>query len=78
MGQTRTQIRIERDVLVPSGNLQLEGELNIPAGASGVVLFAHGSGSSRHSPRNTFVRRAWNVGGGGAIGSRMVQETLSI
>lgn len=57
MGQTRTEIRIERDVLIPSGNLQLEGELNIPAGASGVVLFAHGSGSSRHSPRNKYVAR---------------------
>ncbi len=33
----------------------LEGELHIPPGARGIVLFAHGSGSSRHSPRNQFV-----------------------
>lgn len=33
----------------------LEGELSIPAGATAVVLFAHGSGSSRHSPRNRYV-----------------------
>ena len=33
----------------------LEGELAVPEGASGVVVFAHGSGSSRHSPRNNFV-----------------------
>lgn len=36
----------------------LKGELHIPAGLSGAVLFAHGSGSSRSSPRNRFVARA--------------------
>jgi len=35
----------------------LEGELQVPVGATGVVLFAHGSGSSRHSSRNQFVAR---------------------
>jgi putative phosphoribosyl transferase len=43
------------DVHIRSGNVNLEGNLTIPAGAKGVVLFAHGSGSSRHSPRNQFV-----------------------
>ena len=33
----------------------MDGNLNIPEGASGIVLFAHGSGSSRHSPRNQYV-----------------------
>jgi putative phosphoribosyl transferase len=42
---------------IPSGQVVLEGELSIPAGALGVVLFAHGSGSSRHSTRNQFVAR---------------------
>lgn len=45
----------ERFVRITSGNAELEGDLSIPEGASGVVLFAHGSGSSRHSPRNRFV-----------------------
>jgi putative phosphoribosyl transferase len=40
---------------IPSGPVALEGDLQIPEGARGVVLFAHGSGSSRHSPRNRFV-----------------------
>src|SRR5437764_10613349 len=41
---------------VPVGNnITLEGNLNIPENPRGVVLFAHGSGSSRHSPRNQFV-----------------------
>jgi len=42
-------------VHIPADSVRLEGELIIPERASGVVLFAHGSGSSRHSPRNTRV-----------------------
>jgi len=42
-------------VRVPSGAVLLEGALRVPPGARGVVLFAHGSGSGRHSPRNRFV-----------------------
>lgn len=41
----------------------LEGALRIPEGATGIVLFAHGSGSSRHSPRNRHVAQALNEGG---------------
>ena len=41
----------------------LEGELNVPAAATGVVIFAHGSGSSRHSPRNRYVAGVLNEGG---------------
>ena len=44
-----------RDVSVPAGRLSLPGDLNVPAPCRGVVVFAHGSGSSRHSPRNTAV-----------------------
>jgi dienelactone hydrolase len=39
----------------PTAGTELEGDLILPAGAHGVVLFAHGSGSSRHSPRNRLV-----------------------
>jgi len=42
-------------VHVTAGPITLEGNLAIPDGAHGIVLFAHGSGSSRHSPRNRFV-----------------------
>src|SRR5947199_9899585 len=41
----------------------LSGNLNIPEGAAALVLFAHGSGSGRHSPRNQFVARALNDAG---------------
>jgi len=42
-------------VQIPTGLAELEGELILPSAATGVVLFAHGSGSSRFSPRNTYV-----------------------
>ena len=45
----------ELPVSVASGKVALEGALELPAGCIGVVLFAHGSGSSRHSPRNNYV-----------------------
>jgi putative phosphoribosyl transferase len=45
----------ERVVRVAAGGVELEGNLVVPGDARGVVLFAHGSGSSRHSSRNRFV-----------------------
>jgi putative phosphoribosyl transferase len=45
----------ERLVQIPTGQVRLEGLLGLPEEARGIVLFAHGSGSSRHSPRNRFV-----------------------
>jgi dienelactone hydrolase len=53
--RTIEQNQIERVVRIPANGIQLEGALVIPRAAKGVVLFAHGSGSSRHSPRNNFV-----------------------
>jgi len=45
----------DADVDLDAGDVVLPGHLTVPAGASGLVLFAHGSGSSRHSPRNQHV-----------------------
>lgn len=45
----------ERLISITHGEVTLEGSLGIPQGATGIVLFAHGSGSSRHSPRNNYV-----------------------
>jgi putative phosphoribosyl transferase len=50
----------ERLVRIAAGRATLEGDLNIPQGARGIVLFAHGSGSSRHSPRNRHVAQQLN------------------
>jgi dienelactone hydrolase len=52
-----------RPIAIQSGAVRLAGDLTIPQGAAGVVLFAHGSGSSRHSPRNRFVSKGLNEGG---------------
>jgi dienelactone hydrolase len=43
--------------LIPAGGATLAGDLTIPVGARAIVLFAHGTGSSRHSPRNQMVAR---------------------
>ena len=43
------------EIRIPAGPVMLEGELSVPPEAKGLVFFAHGSGSSRHSPRNQFV-----------------------
>jgi pimeloyl-ACP methyl ester carboxylesterase len=45
----------ERAVSVRAANVQVQGDLRIPSAAEGIVVFAHGSGSGRHSPRNQFV-----------------------
>jgi putative phosphoribosyl transferase len=52
-----------RPVVVPAASVRLDGDLVVPPGARGVVLFAHGSGSSRHSPRNRQVAAALNAAG---------------
>ena len=60
----------EQPVHVPAGSVTLEGNLSLPEGTGGIVLFAHGSGSSRHSPSNRYVaacsmkrnwRRCWSI-----------------
>jgi putative phosphoribosyl transferase len=50
-------------VQVTADNIKLEGHLIIPENPAGVVLFAHGSGSSRHSPRNQFVAQVLQEAG---------------
>src|SRR5215470_2691849 len=51
------------EVQIHVGRAVLSGNFNIPKDASALVLFAHGSGSSRHSPRNQFVARTLNEAG---------------
>ena len=48
----------ERVVHLPAGDVELAGNLSVPEQAAGIVIFAHGSGSSRHSRRNRFVADA--------------------
>ena len=59
--------RLDREVVIPTGVAELEGLLQVPAGARGIVLFAHGSGSSRLSPRNASVAHALHRRGLGTL-----------
>lgn len=56
-----------RPVLIEGGHLALSGDLTLPGAALGIVLFAHGSGSSRRSPRNRFVAEVLNEAGIGTL-----------
>ena len=58
---------LRQEVTIPIGDIELEGALVIPPSASGLVLFAHGSGSSRHSPRNRHVAAMLNERGLGTL-----------
>ena len=55
------------EVQIRAGSVSLTGELNVPENATGIVLFAHGSGSSRHSPRNQYVARVIREAGVGTL-----------
>ena len=62
-----TSLRRSTDVEIPIGGRALEGELIIPQRAKGIVVFAHGSGSSRFSPRNQFVAKTIRDSGNGTL-----------
>jgi putative phosphoribosyl transferase len=47
----------EQSIQIPIDSMSLSGDLNVASSAKGVILFAHGSGSGRHSPRNKFVAK---------------------
>lgn len=57
----------EQAVIIPIGSVELEGSLVLPSHGRGVVVFAHGSGSSRLSPRNRYVAGELNRAGVGTL-----------
>jgi len=63
LGRHSHQAAGEQPVHVPAGRVRLQGILGLPEKPAGVVLFAHGSGSGRLSPRNTLVARTLQGGG---------------
>jgi putative phosphoribosyl transferase len=64
---TATPAPRDQEIVVDAGPVLLPGHLTVPAGANAVVVFAHGSGSSRHSPRNRFVADVLNQAGLGTL-----------
>ena len=69
-----TPRQYDRPVAVRAGQALLEGDLSIPERAGGIVLFAHGSGSSRHSPRNRHVAQFLREG---ALGTLLIDLLTS-
>jgi dienelactone hydrolase len=67
MNETSTGLRTERQVDIEADGIRLAGDLTVPERAGGVVLFAHGSGSSRFSPRNRFVAEELQEAGLGTL-----------
>lgn len=67
MGASKRWIMAGTSIRIPLKSAELEGELCLPVNRVGLVLFAHGSGSSRHSPRNQFVARILNEAGLGTL-----------
>jgi putative phosphoribosyl transferase len=68
----RNQDDVHSDLLeiqsrIFAGDAVLDGDLVVPSGASGIAVFAHGSGSSRHSPRNRSVARVIREAGVGSL-----------
>jgi alpha-beta hydrolase superfamily lysophospholipase len=57
----------EKLVHITADNVHIEGMLQLPENARGIVIFAHGSGSSRHSPRNNYVARILHSGSMGTL-----------
>jgi putative phosphoribosyl transferase len=57
----------EREVRIPSGDAWLYGDLSLPPNSAGIVLFAHGSGSGRHSARNRQVAHRLQEAGIGTL-----------
>jgi len=55
MNSSSDNYKRDIEVRIPVDSINLEGNLNIPERARGIVIFVHGSGSSRHSPRNQYV-----------------------
>ena len=62
-----TLTRETRPVSIPAEGVTLQGDLTLPAGARGIIVFAHGSGSSRLSPRNRMVARHLQEAGFGTL-----------
>jgi putative phosphoribosyl transferase len=63
MDKTSAYERVVKPVRITTGVVALDGDLAVPEGTRGIVLFAHGSGSSRRSPRNRFVAETLHNGG---------------
>jgi putative phosphoribosyl transferase len=71
---TRQRMVTERGVMIAGGDRRVRGDLKVPDAANAVVLFAHGSGSGRFSPRNQYVAQVLQEGGLGTLLVDLLEE----
>jgi putative phosphoribosyl transferase len=62
-----TNAGMEQPLKIPVGNIEVEGNMYLPEDAGCLIVFAHGSGSSRFSPRNQYVAKEFNKAGMGSL-----------
>jgi putative phosphoribosyl transferase len=74
MAHKMTESLLQTEVKIPSGKHQLKGILGRPASSETVVVFAHGSGSGRFSPRNQFVAGSLQAAGIGTLLMDLLEE----
>ena len=74
MADKGTESISQTEVQIPANGHQLKGTLNLPAGCKSVVIFAHGSGSGRFSPRNQFVASSLQAAGIGTLLMDLLEE----
>jgi len=67
MSELSSKSKSSSEIQIPIDSITLEGNLKIPEGAKGIVVFAHGSGSSRFSPRNRYVAQELQKEGLGTL-----------
>ena len=78
MNKSKLIEKNEKEVVIPADSMQLQGILGLPPQAKGIVVFAHGSGSGRFSPRNNFVARVLQNAGIATLLVDLLEESESM
>jgi putative phosphoribosyl transferase len=74
MARKLTESMVQTEVQIPADGHQLKGTLSLPAECQSIVVFAHGSGSGRFSPRNQFVAHTLQTAGIGTLLMDLLEE----
>ena len=78
MKRSRSVEQHEKEVVIPADTVRLQGILGLPPKSRGLVVFAHGSGSGRFSPRNNFVARVLQNAGIATLLADLLEESESL
>jgi putative phosphoribosyl transferase len=78
MNRSKLREKYEKEVVIPADTVRLQGILGLPPKSRGLVIFAHGSGSGRFSPRNNFVARVLQDAGIATLLADLLEESESL